>query len=92
MFEWDSEKNEVNIQKHGLNFEDAKIVFGGPCLTFEDNRFDYGEARYLTFGLLENRIVIIAHTNRGENTRIISMRKANSREQKIYHKKRPEAD
>ncbi len=61
-----------------------------PCVTFEDTRYDYGEPRFVTLGRLEGRTVVIAHTPRGENTRIISMRKANSREQKT-HKERLEA-
>ncbi len=66
-------------------------MFDGRCLTFEDMRIDYGEERYITLGHLESRLVVIAHTPRGENTRIISMRKANSRERKKYEK-RLEAD
>lgn len=52
--------------------------------TFEDTRFNYGEPRFITFGMLEKRLIVIAHTPRGHKTRIISMRKANNREQKIY--------
>ena len=92
MFEWDEQKKAENFIKHGLSFEDAEIVFGGPCLTFEDCRFDYGEVRFLTFGLLQRRVVVIAHTRRGRSTRIISMRKANTREQKTYYQKRSETD
>ena len=80
MFEWDEEKSETNLIKHGVSFEDAAVVFSGPCLTFKDNRVDYGEPRFTTFGVLEKRIVILVHIPRGENTRIISMRKANNRE------------
>ena len=87
MYEWDEEKNQINILKHGLSFEDAEIVFTGPCITFEDRRYDYGEYRYITLGILEGRVVIIAHTERGEKTRIISMRKANKHEQKIYQER-----
>jgi len=56
-------------------------------VTFVDNRFDYEETRLITLGTLEGRIVVIVHTLRGKNTRIISMRKANAREQKIYQKR-----
>ena len=91
MYEWDRNKNDENLRKHGLSFEDAPEVFDGRCLTFEDIRIDYGEERYITLGHLEGRLVVIAHTPRGENTRIISMRKANSRERKAYEK-RLEAD
>jgi uncharacterized DUF497 family protein len=50
-------------------------------------REDYGEARYLTIGMLANRVVIIAHTLRGDATRIISMRKANARETARYQER-----
>ena len=85
--EWDAEKNRKNVAKHGLHFKDAELVFAGPCVTFEDDRFDYGEERLITLGLLAGRLVVIAHSPRDEETRIISMRKANRREQEIYQKR-----
>jgi len=87
MYEWDEAKNRSNFAKHGLDFADAEVVFSGPCVTFADDRFDYGENRLITLGLLAARVVVIAHAPRGDATRIISMRKANRREQEI-HKKR----
>ena len=87
MYEWDDEKNRNNLSARGLSFEDAERVFAGPCVTFEDARQDYGEQRLITFGLLEGRLVVVAHTPRGEKTRIISMRKGNDREQKIYQER-----
>ena len=87
MYEWDEEKNARNFAERGLKFEYAQSVFEGPTLTFEDTRFDYGERRFITFGLLESRMVVITHTRRGENTRIISMRKGNKREQKTYQER-----
>ncbi len=87
MCEWDEKKSAENLSKHGLAFEDAEIVFSGQCVTFEDARYDYGEQRFITLGQLEGRVVVIAHTPRGEKTRIISMRKANSREQKAYQER-----
>lgn len=87
MYEWDDAKNRANIAKHGLNFKDAEIVFDGPCVTFEDDRFDYGERRYVTLGLLSTRVVVIAHAYRAGDTRIISMRKATRYEQKIYQER-----
>lgn len=86
-FEWDAAKNRSNFAKHGLDFADAELVFAGPCVTFVDDRFDYGEERFLTLGLLAGRLVVIAHAPRGEATRIISMRTASRREQKIYQKR-----
>ena len=87
IYEWDKAKNRSNFAKHGVAFEDAEQVFDGPCVTFEDDRFDYGEERLITLGLLAGRPVVIAHAPRGETTPIISMRKANRREQKIYQKR-----
>jgi len=87
MYEWDEKKSNKNLLERGLSFADAEQVFAGPCATFEDTRFDYGEPRFITFGLLEARMVVIAHTPRREKTRIISMRKANDREQKIYQER-----
>ncbi len=86
-YEWHEAKNRKNIAKHGLSFEDAEQVFSGPCVTFEDTRFSYGEDRFVTLGLLAGRLVVIAHARRDEGTRIISMRKGNRREQEIYKKR-----
>ena len=87
-YEWDDAKSRSNLAKHGLDFGDAEQVLSGPCVTFLDDRFDYGEKRLVTLGLLAGRVVVIAHAPRGEEvTRIISMRKANGREQKIYQKR-----
>lgn len=88
-YEWDEDKRRTNFAKHGLDFADAARVLTGPCVTFVDDRFDYGEKRFTTLGLLVGRVVVIAHTPRGTDvTRIISMRKANRREEKIYYQKR----
>ncbi len=84
VFEWDEKKSQQNLSKHGLSFHDAETVFTGPCMTFADERFDYGEERFVTLGKLAGRLVVIAHTQRDEKTRIISMRKANSHERKHY--------
>ena len=81
---WDDAKNRANRKRHGLAFEDAELVFAGPTVTFVDDRRDYGEARYVTLGLLAGRAVVVVHTPRGAATRIISMRKANEREKAIY--------
>jgi uncharacterized protein len=86
-FEWDPAKNRSNFAKHGLDFEDAREVFAGFSVTFVDRRFDYGETRLITIGRLDGREVVITHSMRGESMRIISMRKANRREQKIYQER-----
>jgi uncharacterized DUF497 family protein len=91
-YEWDEDKNRKNIAKHGLDFADAEHVLTGACVTFEDSRFDYGEGRLVTLGMLAARVVIIAHAPRGDDvTWIISMRKANRREQEIYQERLDES-
>jgi uncharacterized DUF497 family protein len=70
-----------------LDFADAELVFASPCITFADDRFDYGEKRFVSLGLLSGTQVVIAHTLRGEATRIISIRKANRREREIYRER-----
>jgi uncharacterized protein len=74
IYEWDEAKNSSNFAKHGLDFADAEQVLTGPCVTFVDDRFDYGEKRLITLGPLAGRVVIIAHAARGDDiTRIISI-------------------
>ncbi len=85
-FIWDETKRKTNIAKHGLDFVDAKIVFSGVVFTFDDDRFAYDEQRFITLGMLNGTVVVIAHTERNEEVRIISMRKATKYEQKIYFK------
>ena len=86
-FTWDEEKNKLNVAKHGIDFSDAKFVFENPTVTFEDTRINYGEQRLITLGLLQHREVVVVHTPRGNLIRIISMRKANAKEKRIYQKR-----
>ena len=83
-FEFDPAKRNATLQIRGLDMARAPNVFAGATLTVEDNRKDYGEPRYITIGFLANRMVILAWTQRGKVRRIISMRKANEREQAVY--------
>ena len=62
----------------------AEEVFAGDTLTVEDDRQDYGEKRFITIGFLDRRMVILVWTPRAGTCRIVSMRKANEREQAIY--------
>jgi uncharacterized protein len=82
--EFDSEKRQQTLQTRGLDFADAELVFQGPNITIDDDRPLYVERRYITFGKLFGRMVVLAWTLRGERYRIISMRKANDREQKRF--------
>ena len=67
-----------------LDFENAVHVFAGPTIDLIDDRKDYGETRWVTYGLLEGRLVALVWTQRGRRRHIISMRKANDREKKAY--------
>ena len=62
----------------------AREMFDGPTLTVEDDRRDYGEARFITIGFLDDAMVVLVWTPRNDGYRIISMRKANERERKLY--------
>jgi len=85
-FEWDEAKRLENIRKHGIDFKDVPDVFAGETLTIKDSRFDYSETRYITVGLLRGRVLVIAHTERGERIRIISARKATKNEEIAFFK------
>lgn len=50
-YQWDEAKQLTNLRKHGINFADVPAVFDGDILTVEDERLDYGEQRFVTFGL-----------------------------------------
>ncbi|MEB3123553.1 MAG: BrnT family toxin [Snowella sp.] len=83
-FTWHEPKRQRNLQKHGLDFYNAEKVFAGPTFTFEDNRQDYGEQRWVTLGLLGLKVVVIVHTETENEIRIISMREANKNEQSLF--------
>jgi hypothetical protein len=83
-FTWSDSKRTLNLKDHGLDFMDAPRVFEDLTFTFEDDRFPYGEQRFVTLGLLGNRVVSIVHTESEHEIRIISFRKATHREEHIY--------
>ena len=83
-FIWDENKRKINRKKHGLDFADAELVFAGTTATFEDKGHGHDEARFKTLGLLGFVVVVIIHTETEDEIRVISMRKANSRERKAY--------
>ena len=85
-FEWNLQKAKINIQKHGVAFDEASTVFGDTLsITFPDVDHSIQEERYLIVGLSnKNRILVISHVYRNEIIRIISARQATKREQKFY--------
>jgi hypothetical protein len=84
--EWDEAKRQSNILKHGIDFVGIDVVFESETVTILDDRFDYGEERFVTLGLLNGRVVVIAHTETDEVIRIISIRKATKNEENSYFK------
>jgi uncharacterized protein len=83
-FEWDEDKRLANIKNHGIDFIDVSEVFDEDIVTIEDDRYSYGEQRFVTFGLLKGRVVAVVNTDCGEVIRIISVRKATKNEYGTY--------
>ena len=85
-FEWDDEKASANIKKHDVDFDEASTIFDDPdFITFLDDEHSIGENRYITIGLSnKQRLLLAAHTERGDKIRIISARKATKNEEKFY--------
>jgi uncharacterized DUF497 family protein len=81
---FDPVKRNFTFDERGLAFEDAALVFEGQTLDMADDRFDYKEARIITVGYLMDRMVIVVWTQRGDARHVISMRKANEREEKRF--------
>jgi uncharacterized DUF497 family protein len=85
-FEWDEAKRRSNIRQHGIDFVDVDEVFAGETITFIDDRYEYGETRFLTFGLLWGEVVVIVHIETDEVIRVISVRRASKDEEETYFK------
>lgn len=83
-FEWDEAKRRSNLAKHGVDFTDAAQVLADAQLILEDTRRDYGEQRWLAFGEMNGLLFVVAFTLRDGAFRIISARRANSRERRFY--------
>ncbi|NIM48952.1 MAG: BrnT family toxin [Gemmatimonadales bacterium] len=85
-FEWDPDKNEQNLRKHGVSFSEGATVFGDPLsLTIEDPDHSVYEERLLTMGLsYRRRLLVVSHTERQGWIRIISARLATAHERKTY--------
>ena len=84
-FEWDENKNRVNIRKHGINFADVADIFKHPVLMSLDGREDYGEERWLAVGWIKAVIGVVVYVERMDDViRIISARKATKSEVRRY--------
>ena len=85
-FEWDENKAARNAEKHQVSFDEAATVFDDPMfITFIDEEHSFDEDRYITIGLSNRgRLLMLAHTDRDGQIRIISARKATKREGRFY--------
>jgi uncharacterized protein len=84
-YSFDPAKRGLNLKKHGFELADAQTVIeSGRTVTFEDRRFDYDEARFVTLGPLGDTLVAIVTAETEDHIRVISMRKADRHEQAIY--------
>jgi len=76
MYTWDETKQKINLAKHGIDFCDADEIFAGPLVAVKDTREDYGDARYVALGMLAGIVLSVVYTERDDQIRIISIRKA----------------
>ena len=88
--EWDPSKAEINHKKHNVRFEEAGTVFEDSLfITFIDVEHSDDEERYITLGISQNnRLLLIAHTDRKGAIRIISARKATKNERRFYEEEK----
>jgi uncharacterized DUF497 family protein len=85
-FEWDDAKAASNYARHGVTFDMARAVFRDPfAIDWVDDREAYGEAGYVTIGMVEGRLLYVAYTMRDDRIRIISARGAEPHERRQYH-------
>lgn len=84
-FEWDEGKSDACFRDRGFDFAYAALAFADPDrIIRQDTRHSYGEDRYQLIGRIEERLFVLVYTPRHDAIRIISARKANSREVKRY--------
>ena len=84
-FDWDEQKRQSNLEKHGVDFVDAVNIFFKPVLETVDERYSYDEIRLVAYGEIEGIILYVVYTWRDSVRRIISARRANKRERRKYY-------
>lgn len=85
-YEWDEDKAKINLRKHQVSFQEGATVFNDPLVaTLPDPDHSHNEQRYIAIGRsVQGRIRVVVFTERGDKIRVISCRKATSRERKVY--------
>lgn len=85
-FEWDIQKDKINQKKHQVSFEEAAEIFRYPTYEATDDRVDYGETRYIAIGNnSQMTIITVVYTEREGKIRLISARRANKQEKRLYY-------
>lgn len=85
-FEWHQDKSDKNFKERGFDFDFSCRIWNGPTVEEIDNRFDYGEDRYLAFGEVDGLVLAVSYTIRNIRYRIISARKAENHERRKYYR------
>ena len=83
--EYDAAKRAKTLKERGLDFESVRMFDWDSAIYSEDTRSDYGETRYIAFGFIGSNFVCLAYTIRNTSLRVVSLRKANARERKVYN-------
>lgn len=84
MFEWDENKNQINIEKHHIDFNDAKEIWQNEVLTKRSPQTEHGEDRNIALGILDTKHIAVVYTNREDKKRLISARRARKNEETAY--------
>ena len=85
-FEWDEEKNQANQRKQGISFEESTEIFRYPMYEIVNTRFEYGEDRFIGIGRNSQMLILtVIYTQREARIRIISARRANKQEKRLYY-------
>jgi uncharacterized protein len=85
---FDARKNRTNTLKHGASFAQIATMDWSTAITIQDQRMSYGEDRFITYAMIQNRLYCLVWTLRDQRLRPISLRKANLRERKKYEKEK----
>jgi len=85
VFVWDETKRKSNLEKHGLDFKDAHLVYDNPeKSTYESTRKDERRFLDLAFAIVADRLLALVYTERGDDVRVISFRVASREERELY--------
>jgi hypothetical protein len=84
VFDWDEAKSRRNLHERGFGFNYAAGIFAGPTLERQDDRRDYGEVRVQAIGRAYDDILFVVYTDRGDARHIISARRADRKERKLW--------